>query len=738
MSSMKPHANTPQKLRGRPASDIYGQGSSAGLASQRSRRGDDEAARPFEDSANSPQPHAANTPVPLQRRQLNAGRVAGIGEARGPPAADILIASQHNQTSQLSRLTTLPHAHTSSSRDHVVDLTAESYEKAGENGEGLNEEEDFEPDAIEEDDDDDGGGLPLYDTNYYPEEDVFSDSEASVVSEDDYTIPDAIRTAEQEAEGATQIDSSTYEVHRRYKGFLKALCDATATRAADEHTWNGLGYAIKTAKSLRLDEMKGDRELELYAFALVIHIWQIVCLRLQHGEYPSEGYRDSLSTFSGTYFLSAHSIVAMRCSTLAVSELKVAVEYWEKRLRQIGGGIQWLKDHWAKDIVQLDEDPTFHRNTTADFYLHALETGLVGHLTGAVIEEEAKNDDLDKTQLRKMAEKSRDSYLEVRRDMDYMLHTMEMPLLQAIIQGQVPRLSMIPSGDVYNILAKLDNTNPIQPGIYMNSICDRMGMSPSPAQWSKVCDLMGRYVQADMEHNDIAEEIDQKIHPQRDWPRYLANRGLRRYMEWRSWVGNGKREFDEHHRKMVGYFIGQLQDRMEGQQHHTPLTVPVVELGFSNNPPYRLRQHRHHQSSNDLMNLAEAVFEYQYPGFFTLQQHIIYNCWRPVQTWMSEIVFTQLAQGYVQGGGGFSHEPAGRSITSSFKTLTDMQWQGFEAGVLAAGDLHRKVRENLEYVRKKKAEEAELHLVRMRHLEAQKELVRANTRLIEAQIKLLT
>ena len=67
-----------------------------------------------------------------------------------------------------------------------------------------------------------------------------------------------------------------------------------------------------------------------------------------------------------------------------------------------------------------------------------------------------------------------------------------------------------------------------------------------------------------------------------------------------------------------------------------------------------------------------------------------------------------------------------------------MQWQGFEAGILAAGDLHRKVQENLEYVRKKKAEEAELYLVRMRHLQAQKELIKANTRLIEAEIKLLT
>ncbi|KAL2042782.1 hypothetical protein N7G274_004541, partial [Stereocaulon virgatum] len=63
------------------------------------------------------------------------------------------------------------------------------------------------------------------------------------------------------------------------------------------------------------------------------------------------------------------------------------------------------------------------------------------------------------------------------------------------------------------------------------------------------------------------------------------------------------------------------------------------------------------QISNYLMNLAEAVFGCQYLGLFTLQQHVISRCWRPLQTWMGDIVFPQLAQGYVDGGGGLIHEP---------------------------------------------------------------------------------
>ena len=51
---------------------------------------------------------------------------------------------------------------------------------------------------------------------------------------------------------------------------------------------------------------------------------------------------------------------------------------------------------------------------------------------------------------------------------------------------------------------------------------------------------------------------------------------------------------------------------------------------------------------------------------------------------MGEIVFTKLAQGYVTGGGGFSHEPAGRSNTSSFQVLTVKEWQAFECLVMAS------------------------------------------------------
>ena len=75
------------------------------------------------------------------------------------------------------------------------------------------------------------------------------------------------------------------------------------------------------------------------------------------------------------------------------------------------------------------------------------------------------------------------------------------------------------------------------------------------------------------------------------------------------------------------------------------------------------------------MNLSEAMFQHAYPGKFRLLQRVIYTCFKPIQTWLGEIIFTQLAQGYVDGGSGFNHEIAGRSNASSYQKLSTKQWE---------------------------------------------------------------
>ncbi len=311
-------------------------------------------------------------------------------------------------------------------------------------------------------------------------------------------------------------------------------------------------------------------------------------------------------------------------------------------------------------------------------------------------------------------------------------------MLRAIIQGQVPRLAAWQSGEVFDALWKLNEGEEFEkPGIILQSICDEAGLSPSAAQWLEVVDLMIVYIGNDKASEELATEVDQIIHPESRWPETLATKGLRRYMDWRSYLNKGRNEPDRHRRKIVRYFIDQLRIRLQNETLHAPMKVPVVEIGFSSRPSRRLIQHRHHESSNYLMNLADALFEYRYPGMFRLLQRIIYKCFRPVQAWIAEIVFTQLAQGYVDGGGGFRHEPAGRFNRSSFDTMTPGDWESLEEEVYTSGEFERTLHDDDAAMTKRLADlTAERDNIHKRR-EAQAAIIRAKTRLMNLEIKAL-
>ncbi len=553
---------------------------------------------------------------------------------------------------------------------------------------------------------------------------------------DNQTIPDAIRDAERVADGLPSGQMRSYMVGRRYADFLNNLCIVSATEAAEEHTRTGLPYSMETASSISLDDdTEVSSPLDVYAFALVIHVWQLVCLRLHNGEYPRDDV--SLSSQWSSYFLSAHALVEGHQCEISISDLKFATQYWEERLQEKGRGTSWLKARWAKDIEQADQDQSYSRNATSDRYLQTLDQYGVTPLTKVILEDSVNALPAERTQLATMAE-SAEGLREACRQIVMMLHSMSTALLRAIIQGQVPRLAAWKSGEVFDALWILNEGEEFEkPGIYLQSICDEAGFSPSAAQWLEVMDLMIVYIGNDKASEELAIEVDQTLHPESRWSDTLATKGLRRYMDRRSYLDKGRNEPDKHRRKMVRYFIDQLRFRLQNKTLHVPMKVPVVEIGFSSRPSQRLIQHRHHESSNYLMNLADALFEYRYPGMFRLLQRIIYKCFRPVQAWMAEIVFTQLAQGYVDGGGGFRHEPAGRFNGSSFDTLTPGDWESLEEEVYASGKFLQALQDEDAAVKKRLADvTAERDNIRKRR-EAQAAIIRDQTRLMNLESKAL-
>lgn len=561
--------------------------------------------------------------------------------------------------------------------------------------------------------------------------DDLSDSDDSVSdSTVQYRVPTAVQKAERNAMLQLPGPPTLVEIHERYRDFTSKLCKHTATPEASQHVLRGLPVAIQTARSVQLDEDATDNEqLDVFAFALVIYIWQIVCVRIQHGGFPSDQPDDFLCVRWAAYFISAHSLVPSGFE-IPFYELRYATEYWEVRLSKMGGGNEWMG--WAKDVGTdiLDID-NFNRNELASRYIAILNQHGKTALALRIIEEEKKGDVA--TQIRTMNTSSPESARETIRQLACLLYSMNTSLIKALIQGQLPRLAAIPLGEVNLALRELNEQPDVQPGTYINCICDWAGLSPTPEQWATITDRMLRYADRKEKNNEMAKRIDQKLHPKSEWPPDLADKGLRRYTDWRFYTQNGYSTSGSIHRRWVRYFVDQLKKRMQGQPFHAPLNVPVIEIGFSNDPEKRLRQHRHHESSNYLMNLAEAVFAVEYPGCFQLQQHIIYACFRPIQTWLSEIALTQLAQGYVEGSGGFSHEIAGRSNSVSHSVVPAKKWIEFECTVYHSGrfmhevvstiQARRVLAESIERARQQVQEAQEKH---------KKKLADARERLLKA------
>ena len=343
MAPKKPLANTPQRLQ-QDARSIMGSPMAAATTSRANimSRQSIQALEPTSEEMTAPASlatHGSFSAIdPLGATSNDAHQVSSSGLSPLLPGANRATQRQPADSITTRRL---PAANV-----RIIDLTEDPNEYADDaDGDGDDgNEEDKGREHVEGERDlqqERSESAPLHDTNDFAPEDTLTDSDvSSVASEDEYNVPDVIREAEQDAENHQQQNPNAgrpIQLSRRYKVFLKALCMETTTEAADQHTHNGLPYAIRAAKSFGLgQDMRDNEPFDKYAFALIVHVWQVVCLRLLQGVDPTESPSESLITYTGAYFLSAHALVTARCA-MAISELKFAVKYWEDRLRQQGG-----------------------------------------------------------------------------------------------------------------------------------------------------------------------------------------------------------------------------------------------------------------------------------------------------------------------------------------------------------------------------------------------------------------
>ena len=502
--------------------------------------------------------------------------------------------------------------------------------------------------------------------------------------------PDVIRCAERFHLGRPPKPPSRFNISAQYQDFLRTICHRTGTRQILPYVQVGLKHALSRARVLDMNQQSDDAYVKLYANTLMIHVWQVVCLRTLYSQALDEN--ESPMHEFGSYTLAAHMITQETC-TCSIEEFKHSLKYWENRLNNRSEQGLWRHETWLfklPEIVLVRKS----RNSIADAYLDALAKGK-SYLATEIIDKDRTGQ--HQTPMRTYTTGSWAKKHFVLGELLCILASVDTVLLEALIDGSLAQKAEMPGHNVFKSMFRTSSVNLQPPSIYLNCICDRKGISPTPFHWQVICEKMLEYVASNSRSgDDLAYHVDQIIAPDVKWPRTLARQGLRRYTEWRTYVENdGDTYPDSTRRKMVKYFVSQMMARIKPQiddgKGCVPLAAPVVNVGFSKNPTQRLKEHRNHQHSNYLMNLSEALFEYVYPGAFRLQQHVIFTCFSPAHPWFGEIIFTQLAQGYTEEAGGFSHHPAGRSNGSAYASTSRSEWAKFSHNATKSGVLSKEL-----------------------------------------------
>ena len=519
----------------------------------------------------------------------------------------------------------------------------------------------FDEEQLPSDDDGDDGD----DDNDDDDDEILGTSQTALFSEDSFQkISSELARGQQ---GALMSSPGAFQhIHDRYRHYLSKLCACSDTRNLDDRMFAVLKVAVATAQKLPLrDDHSSNSYLDRFAHGMVVYVWLSVLL---FSSFNWQGLGDVLHIEFGSLLLCAHALLDE--TNVDWRDIQQAVAYWHRQLKDEEAWLERLKHVHHYPQAYQESDPT------ANEYLQKYDSNGVAGLGWLVIDQERKEKH-HTTSIKDILED--DTRVEaVGAELVAIQVSMGGDLLKAIIQGRMFELSSIRGHPVRKALDSLHRINK-QPSIYMNAIADGVGISPAPCHWAEVCEHINLYLEDNTDACDLAEDVDQLISPVQSWPASRSRAGFRRYTDFSPSESQERPKISRHRRQMVRHFVSEMESRIQSEREqgrlYVPFKAPVVEVGYSIDSKKRLREHRNHRSSNYLMNLAEAMFQYLYPDLFPIRQAIIYACYRPMQPWLSEIMFTRIAQGYTYGGRGFSHYPPGFSNGSAYKYTPYKSWE---------------------------------------------------------------
>lgn len=141
----------------------------------------------------------------------------------------------------------------------------------------------------------------------------------------------------------------------------------------------------------------------------------------------------------------------------------------------------------------------------------------------------------------------------------------------------------------------------------------------------------------------------------------------------------------------LAILLGQLGKQIAGLDDDERMPFALRDIGYSDNCRHRIeQQHLKHSSSNAQMTLFEAIScaDHTLRGKYRLCGHIIFLCLMQEHAKYGEIIFSLLAQSYVQTGRGFNGTMAGKSVASS-KKYEKEDWDAWRKAAVREGLIKR-------------------------------------------------
>jgi hypothetical protein len=253
--------------------------------------------------------------------------------------------------------------------------------------------------------------------------------------------------------------------------------------------------------------------------------------------------------------------------------------------------------------------------------------------------------------------------------------TIHPTILGSIIRGNVLSRYLRKGDTVHNDLLLTQMRGDTVPAIYANIFVDAAGVPPVAIHWLQWALDCEQYIKRGFEGDHMerwAESIDTVWYPL-PYEHVVHDR---RYCDtWQPADNNPDQrdwKYCRKRREKIWAFKNMVVKRAgaacENGRALQPMQSPLFNIGYYKTPLQRLKEHERHRGSNYIMNLTEALFMNRYNNSFRIHQLMLQTFWEAAQPWFGETAISQLIQGYVFNGTGFSHCQAGCSNISMFRS----------------------------------------------------------------------